>query len=186
MESRLKTIKAITQLVFAEDKIKKVDLIIVPGSSQPLLPQKAADLYLQGFAKKILFTGGVNPKTNRAEGDFGREIAVNKGVPKNNTYCENNSINTKENATESLVIIKRLKIKCKTIILVSKPYHARRLLMTFAAVFPDSDFIIVPVEDERGINKDNWWDEKERVKKVMEEIGKISQYYLKGDLSLKS
>ncbi len=186
VEFGLETIKAITDFIFVKDKLKKADLIIVPGSSQRHLPQKAVRLYKKGFAPKILFTGGFNQKIKKNECDFGKEIALKKGIPPEDIFYENKSLNTKENAKEAVKIIKRHRLTCKKIILVGKFYHARRLKMTFAKFFPDSELIIFPVTDERKITSKNWWKDKEKTTKVMEEVKKIGEYFLKGDLSLES
>ncbi|MGB9911303.1 MAG: YdcF family protein [Microgenomates group bacterium] len=185
MERRLSIIQLITNFIFVEDKPKKADLIIVPGTSMPQLHKKAVFLYKKGFAKKILFTGNINPRISQKECDFGAEIAIKLGVLPKNILKEGNSTNTKENAVEAAKLIRKFKLPHKRILLVSKPYHARRLKMTFAQVFPHSELLIVPVVDERKITKNNWWKEKEKIAKVMEEVKKIGEYFLKGDLALK-
>ncbi len=185
MESRLKTINAITKFIFIEDKPSKADLIIVPGSSHAGLAKKASELYLNGFARKVLFTGGYNPKIRKAESFFGKGTAIKSGLPAKDIFCEDKSTNTRENALATLALLKHLNLKYKKIILVSKPYHARRLLMTFRSVFPKVNFFIVTAKDDRNINKDNWWKNKEKADKVEEEIGKISIYLRRGDLSFK-
>lgn len=70
------------------------------------------------------------------------------------------------------------------ILIIGVGYHARRLLMVFRKVFLSSSLLVVPVEDNRQINRDNWYTTPEKIAKVMEELGKISEYYLKGDLAL--
>jgi len=185
MEFGLATIKAITNFIFVKDKPQKADLIIVPGSSQRQPLQKAINLYKKGFAPKILFTGGFNPKIGKKEGDLGKKMALEAKVPPKEILTENNSTNTYENAKEGLKIIKRHKIACKKIILVSQTYHARRVKMTFAKFFPESELIIYPVTDERKITPKNWWKDERKTAKVMEEVEKIGKYFLKGHLSLK-
>lgn len=184
MKQKLTDIDAITNFIFAEDSPIKADLIIVPGSSHYQLPKKAVYLYKRKFADKILFTGGFNQKIEKNECDFGREIALKAKVLEKDIYCEDLSLNTKENASESVKIIKKNHLAHKTILLVCKPYHSRRVEMTFAKFFPESRLIMIPTEDERNITKDNWWKDKENISKAMEEIGKISEYFLKGDLEL--
>ncbi|MGB9706656.1 MAG: YdcF family protein [Microgenomates group bacterium] len=184
MELGLNTVKAITKFIFVEDKPQKADLIIVPGSSHPQLPQKAVSLYKEGFAPKILFTGGFNSKIRENECNFGKKIALKRGVPGKDIFCEKKSSNTKENALEAAKIVEKHKLPSRKIILISKPYHARRLKMTFAKFFPRSKLLIIPVKDKRKITSKNWWKSKEKIAKVMEEVQKIGEYYLKGDLSL--
>lgn len=185
MESRLTVIKAITNFIFAEDRPSKVDLIIVPGSSHRQLSQKAVYLYKKGFCKKLVFTGGYNPKISKNDCDFGKEIAMTLEIPKENIFTEDKSRNTKENAMEVSKLIKKYKLKNKKLLLVCKSYHARRLKMTFANFFPSSQLLMIPVKDERNISRHNWWRSEKGIAQVMEEVGKISEYFLKGDLALR-
>ncbi len=81
-------------------------------------------------------------------------------------------------------IIKKEKLPHKTLLIISNAYHSRRVKMTFSKVFKNSKIRIIPVMDIRKIGKDNWWKDKTKTRVVMGEIGKIAEYYLKGDLSL--
>ena len=182
MERRLNTIILITNFIFLKHRLQKADLIIVPGSSHPQLPQKAALLYQKGFAKKILFTGGFNPKSGKNDCDFGKKIALAESVAEEDIFCENQSTNTKENAIEARKLIQAKRLKSKTILLVCKTYHARRLQMTFGKIFPKSRLFFIPVIDKRKITKFNWWESKEKADMVMDELRKIGEYFLKGDL----
>ncbi|MEK7154764.1 MAG: YdcF family protein [Patescibacteria group bacterium] len=184
MERGLNTVNSITNFVFAQNPPSQADVIIVPGSSHRQLALTAVKLYKKRLAKKIIFTGGFNQKLGKSEADFGTEIALKKGVPDIYILRETKSKNTKENALQALVVIKKHKLAFKKILLISKPYHARRLKMTFSKVFPRSQLFVIPIEDDRKINRHNWWKSAEGIAKVMEELEKISQYYNKGDLSL--
>lgn len=178
-------IKAVSDLIFIKDPETTADLIIVPGSSHVKLPLKATDLYKKGLAKKIVFTGCFNQKLMEVESEWYFKLAVKVGVPEKDILLESKSTNTKENAVEAFKLIKTKKIPHKKIILVSKPHHSRRLKMTFSNVFKKSDIFIIPSVDDRKIEKNNWWKDKGKTQIVIEEVGKISEYYLKGDLSLK-
>lgn len=184
MEQGLTTIEAITNFIFVKDLPIKADLIIVSGSSHPQLAKKAVELY-KSFAKKILFTGGFNPKINKKECDFGAEIAIDLGVSEKDILREGYSSNTKENAIESANLIKRQGLVYKTILLVCKLHHARRLKATFIRVFPKSRLLIIPIKDERNITRENWWKKKKKIDIVMGEVKKIGEYFLRGDLSLR-
>lgn len=73
----------ISEFIFAESDIKKSDVILIPGASQPLLMERAVELYISGFAKYILPSGGINPKlpNNKSEWDYLRTICINLGIP---------------------------------------------------------------------------------------------------------
>lgn len=178
------TIQLITEFIFVENAPQKSDLIIIPGVSHRQLVDKAVELYKGDWAKKVLCAGGFSQKLNMAESAWAANILRESGVPVTDVLQESSSTNTKENAISALRLLERGDQRFGKIILISKPYHARRLLMTFRKVFVNTEILVVPVEDNRQINRDNWHTDPEKVAKVMEEVGKISEYYLKGDLAL--
>lgn len=184
MEQRLEIIKAISNFIFVNDILKKSDVIIVPGSSQLSLINKAVELYKRNYADKIIFTGGFNVKINKIESEYALEIAIKAGVPRNCIFVEKISTNTKENAIEAKRIVVNNKLDVKKIILVSKTYHSRRLKMTFCAEFGKQEIIVIPVIDDRKITKFNWWKNEDKKKIVLGEVQKIGEYSLKGDLLL--
>ena len=50
-------LKQIEEFMFIEDKPEKADVIFVPGNGYPQMAEKAAELYRNGFAPKILPSG---------------------------------------------------------------------------------------------------------------------------------
>ena len=50
-------LKQIEDFMFIEDKPEKADVIFVPGNGYPQMAEKAAELYRNGFAPKILPSG---------------------------------------------------------------------------------------------------------------------------------
>ena len=179
-----RNIKAITDFIFISDKLSKSDVIVVPGTFRADIIKKALDIYKKGFSPYIITTGGVENEEGLIESKFQKQYLIDNGVPADVVFNETKSTNTKENAIYAKEELDKKGIKYDKIILVSKTYHARRLLMTFLPSFPMSDIKIVPVIDDRNITKDNWYKEREKIDKVMEEIEKIGEYFLKGDLSL--
>lgn len=175
-------IKAITDLIFLSDKISKSDIIIVPGTFRIDLVKKALELYNQRYAPYIFTTGGVKNEEGFTESEFQKQYLLENGVPSNCIFNESKSTNTKENAIYAKEELEKHKLSYRKIILVSKTYHARRLQMTFLPNFQDSEILVAPVVDDRNITKDNWYNDKEKTDKVMEEVEKIGEYFLKGDL----
>lgn len=178
------SIKSITNFIFVEDDLEKSDLIIAPGTFRIEIINKALEVYKQGYAKYILTTGGVLNENGVSESQFQKEYLIEGGVRKENVFNESKSTNTKENAVYAKKLLDMEKMEYGKIILISKTYHSRRILMTFKETFPKSDILIVPVVDDRDITKDNWYKERGKSAKVMEEVEKIGKYFLKGDLRL--
>lgn len=181
--SKKATINAITKFIFLEDKLEKADLMIVAGSRSTVVPEKAARIYKKGLVSKIIFTGGYNENINVYESEFMKKIAEEYGVSVKNTILEKKSKNTKENATQSLKIVKKYKLNHSKIILVGLAYHTRRLKMTFSKFFPDSEILVTSPKGTL-VSRRNWWKNSFGREKVLSELAKIGKYYLKGDLEI--
>jgi len=178
-------IKDITNFIFLEIKPVKKGIVIIPGTYRPQIVKKAYEVYLSKKATFIITTGGISrPEYDVYESEYQRDYLVKKGVPKEIIYIETKSTNTKENAVEAMKIAKKHKLDTSHIILVSKTYHARRIYMTYRNVFVGSDISLVTAVDERKITKNNWYKNRMKKEKVMEEVEKIGKYFLKGDLSI--
>ncbi|MDF2539664.1 MAG: hypothetical protein K0S76_2685 [Herbinix sp.] len=170
----------ISDFIFVETKLKKSDVILIPGASQPQLMERAAELYLSGLAPYILPSGGPNSKLSdfETEGAYLISIGIKLGVPEEAILKEDKAQNTFENAQFSYDLLRSLNIEVKNIILVCKAYHSRRALLTYQSFFPkDINFYVAPVIDRRGISKDNWYMKEESIKLVMGEIVKIGKYF---------
>ena len=96
MQSEKLTDEQMTALLFKniEDDREKGDCIFVPGSSKAVdyrLP-KAIQLYNEGRANKILFSGGVAwEEDGLTEAELLRDKALELGVPKDDILVENRS-----------------------------------------------------------------------------------------------
>lgn len=179
-----RNIRAITNFIFFTDKLEKADLIIVPGTYREQIVETAYEAFKKGLAKIIITTGAAQEGYEKSEAEFQKEYLIKRGVPQNLIFTETKSANTKESAEFALKLIKKLKLKHNKIILVSKNYHARRILMTFKRFFPKSKILIFPTIDDRNITSRNWFKSTEKSKVVMGEVEKIGKYFIKGDLSL--
>ena len=56
--------------------------------------------------------------------------------------------------------------------------------MSFKKCFVESQLLVSGVVDNRDITQDNWTSTPEKIAKVMEEVGKISEYYSKEDIEI--
>src|SRR3954470_7529970 len=69
----------------------------VPSGALRARVEKAVELYLQGYAPKIIFSGGVGHNAP-SEAQVARELAVSLGVPESACVLEEQSHSTEENA----------------------------------------------------------------------------------------
>jgi len=122
-------------------EVEKADVIIVLGSHDTRVAERGAQLFLDGMAPKILFSGGLGRLTKDTwtdpEAEIFSKIAVQMGVPESAILIENKSTNTGENINFSMNFLEEHGIMLRSIILVHKPYMERRLFATWMKLFPD-------------------------------------------------
>lgn len=182
------TIEAITDFLFIESSMNNVDLIFVFGNDWLDTMKEVKTIYEKGISDYILISGHSASK-ERSESEASRFMrkGVELGIPSEVFLLEKQATNTKENMQFSLPIIEE-KIgisKITKILFVCKTFHTRRVLMTAKKFLPASiEYSFYPVNDERNIRKDNWWEDSTSFERVIAEVRRIAEYTLKGDLSI--
>ena len=70
-----------------------------------------------------------------------------------------------------------------TVAVCAKPFHMRRAIMTLRKHFPAHVRLIAqPPNDPGDLSAETWWQTEGGRQRVLGELGKISEYALKGDL----
>ncbi len=116
------------------------DVVIVLGAGarkhgEPLPPQakeriqRGVNLVKQGFASTMIVAGGLNKHSGYVEADLMKPDAVSQGLSADNVIEENRSINTWENAVNSLGIMDRN--NWHSALVVTSPYHTLRACAVF-------------------------------------------------------
>lgn len=123
---------------------KKADCIVGFGCYNEDIPRRAAQLYQDGFAPWVLFTGGLGRNTaqmwTESEAErFGR-IALAEGVPKNALLLETESANTAENIAYTRDLLTQKGIAVSSILGVHKPYMERRIYAAWKNYWPEMPF----------------------------------------------
>jgi uncharacterized SAM-binding protein YcdF (DUF218 family) len=113
----------------------RADIIIVLGGGVHERPVRAAELFRQGVAPRVLCTGAGDDVINR-------DILLRLGVPRTAIELESDSLTTRENALFSARRLRAENVHCA--ILVTTWYHARRALKTFQHFAPDIKFYSRP------------------------------------------
>ena len=128
------------------------DVIIVLGGGSHERPLRAAELFKQHAAPRIILTGVGDDQINR-------RLLLAAGVPASAIQVEGKSTTTQENAEFTLKLLRAENLH--SAILVTSWYHSRRSLKTFEHYAPDLKFYSRPAyfafarEDwtRLGINK---------------------------------
>jgi uncharacterized SAM-binding protein YcdF (DUF218 family) len=104
------------------------------GRASPALArraEKAAELYRQGVAPLVIFSGGVAHGLP-SEASIARDIAVGLGVPGAACVLEEGSHSTLQNAELTAPLLRQREID--QVVLVSDGYHLLRARLLFASV----------------------------------------------------
>ncbi|MFA6410347.1 MAG: YdcF family protein [Candidatus Buchananbacteria bacterium] len=134
-------------------KLEKADCILVLGSNDLRVAKRGAQLFLEGFAPYIVFSGtGFGHKNDllstswskwqKSEAEVFAEAAEKLGVPKAKIIIEKESQNTGQNIINSKKLLASLGLNPKKIILVQKPYMERRAYATFKNFWPKAKVIV--------------------------------------------
>ena len=119
------------------------DVILVLGSNDLRVAAHAADLYLQGLAPHLVFSGNVGRLTEgvfkKTEAEAFAEVAMAKGVPASAILLEPRSTNTGENIDFSRELLASKGIDPQRLIVVQKPYMERRGFATFMKRWPGKE-----------------------------------------------
>jgi len=141
----------------------KADVIVVatagvhesgaPSPGSTIRAHTAAQLYLEGWAPFILVTGGVTgPYNPHIDAKGMRIILRGMGIPDEDIWIEDQSIDTYMNSTKSAEILNERQLK--KILLVTHDYHMLRLSLTFQQL----GFEIYPYAANSSFKKENnWW-----------------------------
>jgi uncharacterized SAM-binding protein YcdF (DUF218 family) len=126
--------------------IEKSDCILVLGSHDLRVAEKGAELYLQGWAPILIFSGGLGRLTNdiwkESEAEKFATIALKMGVPIEAILIENKSTNTGENILFTQQLLKENNLDLQSFIVVQKPYMERRSYATFKKHWPDKKLTV--------------------------------------------
>ena len=120
--------------------LEKADVIVGFGCYDEDIPKRCAELWHQGFAPWVCFSGGLGRNTSgiwsKSEAERFAAIAMAEGVPAERIILENKSTNSAENLLFTPKVLKEAGIKAEKIIAVHKPYMEKRLWAAMQVYWP--------------------------------------------------
>ncbi|MDR1263107.1 MAG: YdcF family protein [Oscillospiraceae bacterium] len=186
-------ISGITDFIFISDEPQKADVILLPGGSDPAIPERAAELYHLGYAPVLIPAGGKGVKNGKFGGvkikadiyngsyetdcAFYTDVLLKNGVPLDAIIGEDKSGYTKENALFSRKVADENGLLVRKALIVCKAFHARRSLMCYQLSFPDAEIFVVPV-DVYGISHDNWCKQEYGIERVLGELTRCGNQFV--------
>jgi len=127
-------------------ELRRSDAILVLCSHDRIVAERGAQLFLDGWAPLLIFSGGLGAITKRLwdepEADQFARIAMAMGVPQDAILVENESANTGENVAFTRRLLAERRIEPQTFIVVQKPYMERRSYATFRKVWPEPEIVV--------------------------------------------
>ena len=127
-------------------KPQKADVIVGFGNFNEDIPRRAAELYLQGYAPRILFTGGLGRNTvgllPESEADRFARVAIGCGVPDEAIIREDKSTNTAENIIFTRKLLEDLNVPHDHILGVHQPFMERRITAAMGVYWPELNFSV--------------------------------------------
>jgi uncharacterized SAM-binding protein YcdF (DUF218 family) len=127
-------------------ELSKADAILVLCSHDTIVAERGAQLFLEGWAPLLIFSGGLGSITkhlwSEPEADLFAAIAIRMGVPAGSILIENRSTNTGENVLFTRQLLAERHIDARRFILVQKPYMERRSYATFRKLWPGPEPLV--------------------------------------------
>ena len=145
-----KRIRALAQKIWdyhqLNHELSKAGAILVLCSYDKAVAERGAQLWLDGWAPLLIFSGGLGSITSRLwrepEADQFAQIAVGMGVPTDSILTENRSTNTGENILFTKRLLAERHIDVGKFLLVQKPYMERRSYATFRKLWPEKELVV--------------------------------------------
>lgn len=125
---------------------EKADVIVGFGNFNTNIARRAAELYHQGLAPKVLFTGGLGRNTEgllpEPEAVRFAKVAMECGVPEADILIEDRSANTKENIEFTRLLLERTGVPHNRILGVHQPFMERRIKAAMGVYWPEQEFAV--------------------------------------------
>lgn len=130
---------------------KSVDAIVaISGGDTAARTEKAIQLYLNGWAPLLVFSGAAADKAGPSNAEAMKRLALSAGIPSRDILIEETSETTKQNAANATNLFETNGIK--SVILVTSAYHQRRAGLEFGQRAGNSIKII-----NHPVTSDNQW-----------------------------
>ncbi len=122
------------------------DVIVVLGSHDLRVAEWGAQVYLAGWAPRLLFSGGEGRLTRglfgMPEAERFAQVARRMGVPDEAIQTETCSTNTGDNVRNTRALLESSGLHPQRLIAVHKPYMERRTLATFQRFWPQPEVTV--------------------------------------------
>ncbi len=182
--SRERWLVLIGNYLVIEDTLQPADVIhVIAGDDYRT--DYAIELYRNGYADTLFYTGGWCTVHHYFHGEHGRERSLSAGVPADAIAIDD------EPVTSTYMEAERLKEwidlsprPIRSVIIVSDPFHMRRANWIYRWVLGNKIRVqMAPVPFDRTPFQKNWWKDGQSQANVQDEYGKLVYNLLRYRLS---
>lgn len=167
--------------LIVNDELQRADVIKVLERG-PERVDYAIELYKQGYARYILFSGSEAKMMGVTKDwpELAKEYAISRGIPAEAILLGGLTMSTYDEAVNLSKVMKEHGFH--SAIIVSDPPHMRRVAMTFDRLVKDGNIKLIyrPVSLEKSeFALIGWWEDEGSLVTVVNEYFKIVFYYFK-------
>ncbi len=158
----------------------RADIVVVLGGESGDRALTAARLFRESFAARLVVTGLETspPEVRPAYLNWRAQVLADFGVPPERIIYDTDSTNSWEEAVNTRRTMEEN--GWRRVMVVSDPYHLRRLSWTWARVFRDSglSYSLVATSPQWWA-PDGWWHDEKSGQAVIMEYIKLAYYLVK-------
>lgn len=163
---------------------QKSDIIIGFGCYNEDVARRCAQLYHDGYAPLILFTGALGRNTSsmwtESEATRFARIAREEGVPASAILTEERATNSGENLIYARKLLMEKEIPVRRVLGVQKPYMERRLWAAFPVYWPEVEAAVTSWQQtyEEYLSGLHRWNrgEQQTISMIVGDFQRISRY----------
>ena len=161
--------------------LERREAIVAFGGHDLRVADWAAQLWLDGWAPKLVLSGGLGYYTSKIwkepEAHKFRRIAIERGVNADAILVEDQSRNSGENVSLTRRLLETNGLIPRRAICVQKPYLERRVQLTLQKQWPSCDFLLSspPIPYEQYANADII-DFERLVNELVGQVDRIERY----------
>ena len=167
---------------------EQADVIVGFGNFNTNIARRAAELYRQGLAPVVLFTGGLGRNTEgllpEPEAVRFARVAMECGVPEKAILLEPESTNTAENILFTRRLLEARGIPHERILGVHQPFMERRITAAMGVYWPEQAFRVtspqVSITDYLADAKKQGVTENAAVSVIVGDFQRMDLYAKKG------
>ncbi len=148
---------------------RQADFVVVLGGGDGSRAATAAELYLQGYASRVIVSGCI-PGTLEAD----LEILTEAGIPPDAITTLKDAESTWEEARQVLDVLHAA--QASSALVVTEAFHSRRAWATYRHRQSDPKIELTFIDAPRDFSAENWWRDKSGWPLTRAEFVKLAYY----------